>query len=159
LFATFGGCGSTLSLIIAMLLFCKSKRIKELGKLSLVPGLFGINEPIVFGLPIVLNPVILIPFVLVPTMNIVLSYFAMYIGMIPPCNGISIPWTMPLVISGFLATNWVGALFQLGLLILGVFIYMPFIMTMDRQYLIDEANAVKEEDDDMDLDSLSFDDL
>lgn len=56
LFATFGGCGSALSLMIAMLLFCRSKRIRELGKLSLVPGLFGINEPIVFGLPIVLNP-------------------------------------------------------------------------------------------------------
>ena len=66
LFATFGGCGSTLSLIIAMLLFCKSKRITELGKLSLVPGIFGINEPIVFVLPIVLNPTMIIPFILVP---------------------------------------------------------------------------------------------
>ena len=58
LFATFGGCGSTLSLLIAMLLFCHSKRIKELGKLAFIPGVFGINEPIVFGLPIVLNPMI-----------------------------------------------------------------------------------------------------
>ena len=64
LFATFGGAGSTLSLVIAMLLFCKSKRITNLGKLSFVPGIFGINEPIVFGLPIVLNPTLLIPFVL-----------------------------------------------------------------------------------------------
>lgn len=61
LFATFGGCGSTLSLLIAMLFFCKSKRVLELGKLSLVAGIFNINEPIVFGLPIVLNPVIAIP--------------------------------------------------------------------------------------------------
>ncbi|WP_416325074.1 PTS sugar transporter subunit IIC [[Eubacterium] hominis] len=160
LFATFGGCGSTLSLLIAMLLFCKSKRITELGKLALVPGIFGINEPIVFGLPIVLNPTIVIPFILVPTINIVLSYFAMNMGLFPPCNGVNIPWTTPVIISGFLATNWVGAVFQGLLLILGVFIYMPFIKTMDKQYLEDEANAVAEaEEDDLSLDDLSFDDL
>ena len=161
LFATFGGCGSTLSLLIAMLLFCKSKRITELGKLALVPGIFGINEPSVFGLPIVLNPTIVIPFILVPTINIILSYFAMNIGLFPPCNGVNIPWTTPVIISGFLATNWVGAVFQGLLLILGVFIYMPFIKTMDRQYMEDEAKATAtaEEDDDLSLDDLSFDDL
>ena len=159
LFATFGGAGSTLSLIIAMLLFCRSERIKSLGKLSLVPGIFGINEPIIFGLPVVLNPVIAIPFVLVPTINIVLSYIAMYIGLFPPTNGINIPWTTPVVISGFLATNWVGALFQLGLLILGVFIYLPFIKAMDNKYLEEEKNAQEKEEDDIDLDDLSFDDL
>lgn len=160
LFATFGGCGSTLSLLIAMLLFCKSKRITELGKLALVPGIFGINEPIVFGLPIVLNPTIVIPFVLVPTVNIILSYFAMDFGLFPPCNGVNIPWTTPVIISGFLATNWVGAVFQAFLLVLGVFIYMPFIKTMDKQYLEDEAKAVAaQEEDDISLDDLSFDDL
>ena len=161
LFATFGGCGSTLSLLIAMLFFCKSKRITELGKLSLVPGIFGINEPIVFGLPIVLNPAMLIPFVLVPTMNIVLTYGAMAIGLFPPCNGINIPWTTPIFISGFLSTNWVGALFQLLLLVLGVIIYMPFIKAMDKQYLADEKAAleVQKEEDDIDLDDLSFEDL
>lgn len=159
LFATFGGCGSTLSLLIAMLLFCKSKRIKELGKLALVPGIFGINEPIVFGLPIVLNPVIAIPFILVPMMNIILTYLAMSMGMFPPCNGINIPWTMPVIISGFLSTNWMGALFQALLLILGVFIYLPFIKVMDKQYLQDEANAAEEADDDIDLDALDLSDL
>ena len=160
LFATFGGCGSTLSLLIAMLLFCKSKRITELGKLSLVPGIFGINEPIVFGLPIVLNPSMIIPFILVPTINIVLTYGAMAIGLFPPCNGINIPWTTPIVISGFLATNWVGALFQLVLLVLGVVLYMPFIKSMDRQYLKEEQAAISEqEDDDINLDDLSFEDL
>lgn len=159
LFATFGGAGSTLSLLIAMLLFCRSKRIKDLGKLSLVPGIFGINEPIIFGLPIVLNPVMLIPFVLVPTVNIILSYFAMNMGMFPPCNGINIPWTMPVIISGFLATNWVGALFQAGLLVLGVFIYLPFIKAMDKQYLEDEQKAMENQEEEIDLDDFSFDDL
>ena len=160
LFATFGGCGSTLSLLIAMLLFCHSKRIKELGKLALIPGVFGINEPIVFGLPIVLNPMILIPFMLVPTINIVISYFCMSIGLVPICTGVAIPWTMPVVLSGFLATGWQGAVLQLLLLILGVFIYMPFIKMMDKQYLEDEAKASeKSDDDDFDFDDLSFDDL
>ena len=160
LFATFGGCGSTLSLLIAMLLFCHSKRIKELGKLAFIPGVFGINEPLVFGLPIVLNPMILIPFMLVPTINIVISYFCMSIGLVPLCTGVAIPWTMPVVLSGFLATGWQGAVLQLLLLILGVFIYMPFIKMMDKQYLEDEAKASdKSDDDDIDFDDLSFDDL
>ncbi|MEG0592239.1 MAG: PTS sugar transporter subunit IIC [Coprobacillus sp.] len=160
LFATFGGAGSTLSLIISMLFFCKSKRITELGKLSLIPGIFGINEPIIFGLPIVLNPTMLIPFIIVPTMNIVISYFAMAMNFVPICSGINIPWTMPVIISGFLATNWVGAVLQAGLLVLGIFVYMPFIKMMDKQYLNDEANAAStQDDDDFSLDDLSFDDL
>ena len=160
LFATFGGCGSTLSLLIAMLLFCHSKRIKELGKLAFIPGVFGINEPLVFGLPIVLNPMILIPFMLVPTINIVISYVCMSIGLVPLCSGVAIPWTMPVVLSGFLATGWQGAVLQLLLLILGVFIYMPFIKMMDKQYLADEAKAAEsKDDDDIDFDDLSFDDL
>lgn len=160
LFATFGGCGSTLSLLIAMLFFCRSKRIKELGKLAFIPGLFGINEPIVFGLPILLNPMILIPFMLVPTINIVISYFCMSIGLVPLCSGVAIPWTMPVILSGFLATGWQGALLQLILLVLGVFIYMPFIKMMDKQYMEDETRKTeKTDDDDIDFNDLSFDDL
>lgn len=161
LFATFGGAGSTLSLLIAMLLFCKSKRVKELGKLAFIPGIFGINEPIIFGLPIVLNPTILVPFMLVPTLNIIISYFAMSMGLVPYCNGIQIPWTTPVIISGFLSTGWQGSVLQAILLVLGVFVYMPFIKMMDKQYLIDEENAKnnKSDDDDLSLDDLSFDDL
>ena len=161
LFATFGGAGSTLSLLIAMLLFCRSKRVRELGKLALIPGIFGINEPIIFGLPILLNPLMLIPFMLVPTINIVISYFCMSLGLVPLCSGVAIPWTMPVILSGFLATGWQGAVLQLVLLILGVFLYMPFIKMMDKQYLADESkkNDETEDDDDISLDDLSFDDL
>ena len=163
LFATFGGAGSTLSLVIAMVLFCKSKRINSLGKLSLMAGIFNINEPIIFGLPIVLNPTMIIPFMVVPTVNIVISYFCMALGLVPICSGVNIPWTCPLGISGFLATNWVGGLLQIALLLLGVVIYMPFIKIMDKQYLRDEAEAAakkeEEDEDDISLDDLSFDDL
>ena len=97
---------------------------------------------------------------LVPTINIVISYICMSLGLVPLCSGVAIPWTMPVVISGFLATGWQGAVLQVLLLILGVFIYMPFIKMMDKQYLADETKPVEEEDDDdISLDDLSFDDL
>ena len=76
------------------------------------------------------------------------------------CSGVAIPWTMPVILSGFLSTGWQGAVLQFLLLILGVFIYMPFIKMMDKQYLVDEAKAsATEDDDDISLDDLSFDDL
>lgn len=85
-----------------------------------------------------------------------------YEDLVPICSGINIPWTTPIVISGFLATNWAGALLQVLLLILGIFIYMPFIIKiMDKQYLEEENNMQneEEEEDDISLDDLSFDDL
>ena len=80
--------------------------------------------------------------------------------LVPICSGVNIPWTCPLGISGVLATNWVGGLLQIALLVLGVFVYMPFIKTMDNQYIKEEAEATKHADeDDISLDDLSFDDL
>lgn len=79
---------------------------------------------------------------------------------VPVCSGIAIPWTTPPIISGFLATNWAGAVLQLLLIIMGVFIYLPFIKVIDKQYMKEEieANNQKEEDS-IDLDNISFDDL
>lgn len=159
LFTTFGGAGSTLSMLIAMIIVCRSKRIKNLSKISVVPALFGINEPIIFGLPIVLNPTILIPFLLTPLINILISYFSMVSGLVPFTSGVSIPWTTPVIISGFLTTGWRGALLQLILVILGVFIYMPFVKMMDKQYKNEELQAIENSDDDISLDDLTFDDL
>ncbi|MDO4327947.1 MAG: PTS cellobiose transporter subunit IIC [Lachnospiraceae bacterium] len=159
LFTTFGGCGSTLSMLIAMILVCRSKRIKDLSKISFVPALFGINEPVVFGLPIVLNPIIAVPFLLTPIVNIIISYFSMVSGLVPFCSGVQMPWTTPVVISGFLTTGWRGALLQLVLLIIGVFIYMPFVKMMDKQYQKESEQAADSDEDDISLDDLSFDDL
>lgn len=155
LFATYGGAGSTLSLLIAMFAFCKSKRVKELGKLAIIPGIFGINEPVIFGLPIVLNPLIAIPFIFVPMINIIITYVTMYIGLVPICNGVIMPWTTPPVISGFLSSGWQGALLQIFLIILGVVIYSPFIKVIDKQYIKDEAE-INSEDDNVSLDELTF---
>ena len=158
LFATFGGAGSTLSLLIAMLLFCRSKRIKNLGKLSLAPGIFGINEPIIFGLPIVLNPIMFVPFLLVPTFNIVVSYIVMKIGLVPYPSGVPITWTTPIIVSGFLSTGWTGAVLQVLLLIAGVFIYMPFIKIMDKQFMKEEMKEIEDKDT-ITEEALSFDDV
>lgn len=159
LFTTFGGAGSTLSMLIAMIIVCRSQRIKNLSKISVVPALFGINEPVIFGLPVVLNPTILIPFLLTPLINILISYFSMVSGLVPFTSGVSMPWTTPVIISGFLTTGWRGALLQLILVILGVFIYMPFVKMMDKQYKKEELQASESSDDDISLDDLSFDDL
>lgn len=159
LFTTFGGAGSTLSMLIAMIIVCRSQRIKNLSKISIVPTLFGINEPVIFGLPVVLNPTILIPFLLTPLINILISYFSMVSGLVPFTSGVSMPWTTPVIISGFLTTGWRGALLQLILVILGVFIYMPFVKMMDKQYKKEELQASESSDDDISLDDLSFDDL
>jgi PTS system cellobiose-specific IIC component len=154
MFSTFGGGGSTLSLIIAMFIFCRSKRIRSLGKLSLVPGIFGINEPIIFGLPIVLNPVLLIPFMLVPTVNQVVTYVLMSLHIVPLTNGVMLPWTTPPIISGFLVTDWRGSILQAVLITIGVFLYAPFIKMMDKQYLGDEERALLKKEE-----RVSFDDV
>lgn len=158
LFATYGGGGSTLSLLIAALIFCRSKRIRELGKLSILPGIFGINEPVIFGLPIVLNPTLVIPFIGVPMINIIVTYTVMKIGLVPVCNGVIMPWTTPPVISGFLSSGVAGAILQIIMIGVGILIYMPFIQTMDRQYLMEEKEAA-EQTGGISLDDLSFDDL
>lgn len=160
-FTNYGGGGSTLSLVIVMLLFCKSKRITQLGKLSIVPGIFGINEPIIFGLPIVLNPILIFPFIFVPLMNKTLSYFATIGGIIPYTTGVSLPWTTPIGFSGYLSTgSLVAALWQFGLLFLGCLIYLPFIKMLDKQYLKDEEEAAKNSvEEEISFDDISFDDL
>ncbi|MGH1649452.1 MULTISPECIES: PTS sugar transporter subunit IIC [Enterococcus] len=161
-FTNYGGGGSTLSLVIVMILFCKSERIKKLGKLSLIPGFFGINEPIIFGLPIVLNPIIIIPFILTPTINLLLSTLVTNLGIIPYTNGVALPWTTPIGFSGYLSTgSFVAAIWQFILLALGCVIYYPFIKTLDKQYLKEEAEASskKDEEEDISFDDLSFDDL
>lgn len=156
MFATFGGAGSTLSLLIAILLVCRSQRVTKMGRLSFLPGVFGINEPIIFGLPIMLNPMMIAPFVLIPTVNIIISYFAMSGGLVPYTNGVQIPWTTPPIISGFLVSGWQGSVLQLLLIILGVIMYIPFIKTIDKQYLKEESSAVFAGDDEEDI---NFDDL
>ena len=158
MFATFGGAGSTLSLLVAMVLVCKSKRIKNLGSLSLLPGIFGINEPIIYGLPMMLNPLMLF-YLFILTINIIIAYFAMAVGLVPYMNGVQLPWDNSYSFSCLLTTGIRGATSQALLFVLGVIIYIPFIKIMDKQYLLEESKENEnEEDDDISFDDISFDD-
>lgn len=144
LFATYGGAGSTLSLLIVAVLIAKSKRLKQLSKLSILPAIFGINEPVIYGLPIVLNPILMVPFILVPTINIIISYITMNIGLVPIPNGVIMPWTTPPIVSGFLSSNWQGAVLQIFLIALGCLIYYPFVVAIDKNNLIQEEELANE---------------
>lgn len=140
LYLWIGGSGATLALCITMMHFCKSQQCKKLGKLAILPGLFNINEPIVFGLPIVLNPIMIIPFILTPMILCVVCYVTMAIGLVPKPNGVLIPWTTPVIIGGFLVSGIRGAILQIVELIISFFTYLPFIKIVDRQYCEQEKS-------------------
>lgn len=138
-FAKFGGQGITIGLLIAALLFAKSKRLKEISKISIVPSLFNINEPVIYGLPIVFNPIMLIPFILVPITAVLITYGAIVIGFIQPFTAVQVPWTTPPLISGFLLSGWQGLVIQLVIIFASAGIYYPFLLKQDKQFLLEEA--------------------
>ncbi|MDN6196385.1 MAG: PTS transporter subunit EIIC, partial [Atopostipes suicloacalis] len=113
-FATIGGAGLTIGLVIALFLVARSKRLKAMGKLIGVPSLFNINEPIIFGLPVVFNPLMLIPITLAPMVSVLIAYLAMRIGFMPLFNGVMAPWPTPPIISGFLVAGWQGSVVQIA---------------------------------------------
>ena len=113
--------------------FSKSQQYKTLGKLAIGPAVFNINEPLVFGVPIVLNPIMLIPFIITPLLLTTITYLAMTSGIVPLTNGINLPWTMPPIISGFILSGWQGAALQVGLIALSFGIYYPFFKVQDNK--------------------------
>lgn len=136
LFVYIGGGGATLALVGLVFFLGKSAEAKAIGKVAFVPGLFNINEPAMFGIPIVLNMTLIIPFVLAPVMNAVVSYFAMSSGLVAKTVGIAVPWTMPPIISGYLATGGriSGALLQIALIVLDLAIYYLFFKVIDKTW-------------------------
>jgi len=145
-FINMGGSGTTIALIIAIFLFArKNKQYNTVGKLSAAPGLFNINEPLLFGLPIVLNPVLFVPFILTPMVNVTIAFFATKWGFVPAAT-VSPPWTTPPIINGFLATqSWQGAVLSIVLLIVAVCIYLPFISMANRMAKQNELRAAEAE--------------
>lgn len=138
-----GGTGNTVSLAAIMAFMCKSKRLKSLGKLSVLPGIFNVNEPVIFGLPLVLNPMMAIPFFIVPPVTVLISYAAMAIGLVPFPTGVTVPWTMPAPFSGWMMCNDIrGGILQIVVIIIGGLIYYPFIKSLDKQYLKEELTEV-----------------
>lgn len=130
-FVKFGGTGITIGMLIAALISAKSGQLKEISKLSIVPGLFNINEPVIFGLPVVYNPIMLIPFILVPLIAFIITYGAASIGFLNAFGSVQVPWTTPVIVSGFLLGGWRGALIQAIILVISVIIYFPFVKRQD----------------------------
>lgn len=137
-FATIGGAGLTLGLVIAMIFVAKSSRLKTMTKLVGVPSIFNINEPIIFGLPVVFNPLMLIPVTIAPMVSVLIAYFAMKIGFMPMFNGVMAPWPTPPIFSGFLVAGWQGAVVQVICIAAATIIYYPFVKALDNQYLKEE---------------------
>lgn len=135
-----GGGGSTFGLCL-LLLRSKSQELKTLGRLSIGPAIFNINEPIIFGLPMVLNPLMIIPFVFVPVINSIITYAAMYFNIIGR-GVIETPWTTPAPLGAALGCMDIKAgILVIGLIILDMIIYYPFFKLMEKQKL-DEENGI-----------------
>lgn len=128
-----GGSGCTLPVVVYMLLFAKSKLLKQVGKIGIGPGIFNINEPVTFGLPIVLNPVLLIPFMVSPIAVMTVQYIGTAVGLFPLCNYM-VPWTTPFFLSGFLMTGSImGVVAQIISFVVAFIIWLPFIRAWDKK--------------------------
>jgi PTS system, lactose/cellobiose family IIC component len=138
-FAFLGGSGATLGCIIAIFIFSKSKASKTIAQLALAPGLFEINEPLTFGLPIVMNMVLAIPFIIGPIVLGVVTFYLMESGIIRrPC--IEAPWVTPPVLIGFLCTGGdiKGAIWNVVEIVLLTVLWTPFIIMNDK---VEAGNA------------------
>lgn len=131
-----GGSGMTLAVVVLIFLIGRSRQVKELGKLGGPSGIFNVNEPIIFGLPIIMNPLVLIPWLLAPVVVTIITYIAMSTGLVPKPAGIIVPWTTPIGLSGFLATGnaWQGAVLQIFNLLVVMGIWWPFLKILDKSY-------------------------
>lgn len=133
------GSGITLPLCIEMAFMCKSQRLKTVGKGAIIPGIFNVNEPVIFGLPIVMNPMMLIPFLVAPLVCVAVAFGAMATGIVPSPIGVPVPWTLPAPISGWMmCADWRGGALQLVNLFIAGVIYWPFIKVLDREYTKEE---------------------
>ena len=132
-FVLMGGCGATICLLIAILLFSRNRARRNLGFAAAFPMIFNINEMMVFGLPVIFNPVMLIPFITVPLVCYTVAYIAISTGLVPMITS-AVAWTTPVVLGGFRATgSMAGGLLQIVNIIIGVAIYYPFVKLLDRQ--------------------------
>lgn len=132
-----GGSGMVLALAI-LLLFAKSERYKSLGKMTIWSSFFNISEPILFGAPIVMNPILIIPFILAPVATYLLTYGAMALDLVQRSWAV-IPWTTPAPFSGWLMTgDWRGAVLMVINVLVSIAIYYPFFRVIDRRQVEEE---------------------
>ncbi|MBK4743793.1 PTS sugar transporter subunit IIC [Bacillus cereus] len=141
-FIWIGGSGATLGLVLAMIVFGRSKYSKALSRTCIVPGIFNINEPVIFGLPIVLNPILIIPFVITPLVTATIAYAATAMGFVTPTH-IMPPWTLPAPIGAYLATggDWRAIVLVFINITISFLIYLPFFKMYDKNMLEIEKNG------------------
>jgi len=137
-----GGAGATLGLIIAML-FAKSARYKTLGRLAIVPSFIGVNEPVIFGLPLVLNVRLMIPFILTPLITSGLAILLTAIGVLPILNGVQVPLGIPILFNGWMTGGWRVSVFQVVLIAISFAMYYPFFKKADAEALQQEQAAAE----------------
>lgn len=140
-FGFMGGGGQTIGLLVALWMAAKKSEHRAITKLSTPAAAFNINEPLIFGLPIMFNPILIIPFLLTPIVSVVIAYGATAMGLIAKTSVI-IPWTTPPVLSSFLATggDWRAAVLSVIIIAISVIIYLPFVIAMNRQPSTEEAS-------------------
>jgi len=132
-FVSFGGAGPGISLMLAIILV-NIKRIPKIVKLSWIPTAFGINDIMLYGLPIIVNPFLFIPFILTPVVISAVSYFAFYLGFVPPIINTTVEWTTPIIFNGIEATGSIlGSILQLINICIGILIYLPFVKMYSKQ--------------------------
>lgn len=132
-FAWFGGTGGTLALIIALLMFSKRSDYRTVAKVALAPGIFNINEPIIYGLPVVLNPVYFIPLIVAPLVNVAFSYSVTKLGLVNPVQ-VAVPTVVPPIIGPYLACNydWRAIILSILNIIIAIAIWTPFVFAADK---------------------------
>ena len=144
-FVWIGGAGTTLALVV-LFLFSKSNYLKQLGRLSILPGIFNINEPVIFGAPIVMNPILGIPFLVAPLITTTISYFATTTGIVPMMAA-RLGFAIPAPIAAWMSTNWsvaAGILVVVNFLIT-LAIYYPFFKVFEKQQLEREEGQATQE--------------
>lgn len=142
-FVYLGGSGMILGLIIALII--AGRRRKDMVALGGLPSLFNISEPVIFGLPIVLNPIFMIPFVLGPVLCSAIAYLAIDFGLVAPIIVTKIPWVTPPIIGGFMANgHWTGGALALVNLLVSIVIYLPFVIAAERIDARREAEEAKQ---------------
>lgn len=140
---TFGGVASMMGLAILMVWLAKSEQMKTLGKLALPTTIFFINEPLLFGIPTVLNPLFFLPMLFLTCFQGVLTYIVMKIGLIPIPHGVQIPWTTPGIIHGFLQGGIVLAIWELLMILLSMVLWYPFFKIQDNKCLAEEQGTAE----------------
>lgn len=141
-FTHFAGIG-VIGGVIAALIVSRSRQYREISKIAIVPYFFGVGEPALFGFPMMLNFDLIIPFLFSNALSAIIAYIAFATKMVPITTGlVQLPWTTPLIISGFLVTGSIrGAILQLVLLVVATLFWIPFIRKGDKKNLVMEQES------------------